>query len=145
MLPTCVGLDCSGADRGSTNCRAACSQCRATQHICAPIVCPQTCVIPIVSLISTCARPHCNLHWSVCLAFRRALHFMRSFLPCLAVTFTPSLCSCSCLCPCLCLACLLSLPVLGLPSSLPSVLDHPLVWLFCKYSVFFRQSFAMCP
>ena len=81
------------------------------------------------------------------LACRRAPPFrdIRSSLSCRGVY--PFLCSCSCLCPCqtLALSCLpLPLPVLGLPLPLSSVPDHPLVCLFCKYSVLFRQSLAIC-
>ena len=44
------------------------------------------------------------------------------------------------------LSCLpLPLPVPGLPLLLSSVPDHPLVWLLCWSSLFFRRFLAMCP
>ena len=105
-------------------------------QICAPIARPPVCTSPAVGVVPTRVRSHCVLLTGLC--FLRVfvpLHLVKSFLPFLVVLFT--LCfvlvlACqACLCPCPCLACLCFL------SSVP---DHPIVWIFCKYSVFFRQS-----
>ena len=61
--------------------------CTVIPHICAPIVCPHVCLIPVVSVIPACVNPSFAIVTSfVCLAFHLALQFREIF-------------SCSCVCP----------------------------------------------
>ena len=128
---------------------AACSH-AGSVHKCAPVIRPPVCISPTVSGIPTRVCPYCGFLTGLC--------FLRVVVP--SISWNPFFPFLPCFWP-FPLYLFLPLPLPGfpfplplsfLPLSLPGLLlplssgpDHPLIWLFCKYSVFFQQSLAMWP